>query len=93
MLEYLVGKGELAIGKIQAWAGAVVAPGICQIAKAKVFYLCLVLCSLRKEPAFSTDDQQHGEENQTTNNPQKIRYLGQFSLYSCMSYLWILYPM
>ncbi|NXJ25323.1 NLRC5 protein, partial [Dicrurus megarhynchus] len=27
----------------------------------------------REEPVFSTDDQQHGEENQTTNNPQKIR--------------------
>ncbi|NXO09520.1 NLRC5 protein, partial [Oriolus oriolus] len=27
----------------------------------------------REEPLFSTDDQQRGEENQTTNNPQKIR--------------------
>ncbi|NXS78854.1 NLRC5 protein, partial [Erpornis zantholeuca] len=27
----------------------------------------------REGPVFSTDDQQHGEENQTTSNPQKIR--------------------
>ncbi|KAM4767440.1 protein NLRC5 isoform 5-T6 [Cyanocitta cristata] len=27
----------------------------------------------REESVFSTDDQQHGEENQTTNNPPKIR--------------------
>ncbi|NWV45729.1 NLRC5 protein, partial [Daphoenositta chrysoptera] len=27
----------------------------------------------REEPLFSTDGQQHEEENQTTNNPQKIR--------------------
>lgn len=81
MLKYLVRKGELAIGKIQAWAGARLAPGICQTPKAKEFYLCLVLCSLREEPVFSTDDQQRGEENQTPTTSQKIRYAGQFSLY------------
>lgn len=82
MLKYLGRKGELAAGKIQAWAGARVAPGICQTAKAKEFHLCLVLCSLREKPVFSTDDQQHGEENQTPTTSQKIRYPGQFSLYS-----------
>ncbi|OWK61739.1 Protein NLRC5 [Lonchura striata] len=41
-------------------------------AKAKEFHLCLVFCSLREEPVFS-DDQQHGEENQTPTTSQKIR--------------------
>uniref|UniRef100_A0A8D0KUZ8 NLR family CARD domain containing 5 n=1 Tax=Strix occidentalis caurina TaxID=311401 RepID=A0A8D0KUZ8_STROC len=49
--------------------------GICSLLKSvnTLFYPCLVLCSLREEPMFSTDDQQHGEENQTPTYPQKIR--------------------
>lgn len=74
MLKYLVRKVEFAIGEIGH--GARVAPGICQIAKAKEFYLCLVLCSLREEPVFSTAHQQLGEENQLPTTSQKIRYPG-----------------
>lgn len=78
MLRYLGRKGELAIGKMQA--GARVAPGSWQTAKAEEFHLCLLLCSLREEPVFSAGDQQRGEENQTPTTSQKIRYPGQFSL-------------
>uniref|UniRef100_U3JWZ5 NLR family CARD domain containing 5 n=1 Tax=Ficedula albicollis TaxID=59894 RepID=U3JWZ5_FICAL len=37
------------------------------------FYFYLVLFSLREEPVLFTDDQQHGEENQTPTSSQKIR--------------------